>query len=712
MDPLGNTTDYVYECDVGSNETCFTCVGLDECEYCGCATVEKNAGGPWGEVMDVIFGLLPIIVLVYVTVKKNPWPTTTSLPFSAFMLFLIRLMYYGSDVVLTCGSVVLGLHEAISPITIIAGAMFLFETMEATKCMPYMMREMKALTNGHPVSECMLIFCFAYMVEGASGFGTPVALGAPMLISTGHPKKQAVVTLLIFNTFATVWGAVGTPIWFGFGNLELTEDEFIEISYKSAICLCIGAFILVPLTLLIIVPWTLVKKNIAFIFLSLLVCVGPSTGIAFVSYEFPSLMGGLVGCCITAVLIKFRVGLSPLDPADMPNRDPNEIGTVSERSIVAEYYSSIKEQEEANNCCETSAAEKKIDGSSDESSEEKPKSSNEDIPDEKAAAANADSVEITASFTGAGKEDTNNDADPALQTGENGEDSEIRPDDERVASVEDFVDVTLGPRKPFGREYVVELLGRTFPIWGVVLLLIITRIPQIGIKDYLKLKEPYFEIVFNTYGVFRLSASLVFQLINILTYPNLNWNYELLYTPFIIPFVLISLITMVMYRRDMDVRARDVFGTVGNRLVNPFIALLGALSLVQLLIKIDTEAPAYILGTVLADWFRQGFVVIAPLLGALGSFFSGSTTVSNLTFGAIHVIAAESIGVSTTSMLALQAVGASAGNGICLNNIISACTITGLQIGEGEILGQTYKYVFSNTTIATIVMLAFFIRFN
>jgi lactate permease len=45
------------------------------------------------------------------------------------------------------------------------------------------------------------------MVEGASGFGTPVALGAPMLISTGHPKFESVIVLLIFNTFARVWGA-------------------------------------------------------------------------------------------------------------------------------------------------------------------------------------------------------------------------------------------------------------------------------------------------------------------------------------------------------------------------------------------------------------------------------------------------------------------------------------------------------------------------
>ena len=82
-----------------------------------------------------------------------------------------------------------------------AGAICLFETMESTRCLPYMMREMKVLTGGHPVAELTVIYSFAMMVEGASGFGTPVALGAPMLISLGHPKFECVVVLLLMNTF-------------------------------------------------------------------------------------------------------------------------------------------------------------------------------------------------------------------------------------------------------------------------------------------------------------------------------------------------------------------------------------------------------------------------------------------------------------------------------------------------------------------------------
>lgn len=501
-----------------------------------------------------------------------------------------------------------------------------------------------------------------------------------MLISTGHPKFESVVVLLIFNTFATVWGAAGTPIWFGFSGLA-SEEEFAEVSFRAGTALAIGAFVLVPLCLSFLVPFALVKKNIVFIFLSLLVCIGPSTGIAFVSYEFPALVGGLVGCSLTSVLIRYKIGISPLEPSDQPERDPNDIGTVSDLSIVASYH----------------AESDRINLSSNNRNEVADYSENEDQPIRNPEQSPRSSIESA-------NRDKNQDVF---------EDSLINAATIRQMSIGDYVDSVLGPRIPFGGAYVMELAGRTFPIWGVILLLILTRIPQFRIKPYLTLTEPYFEIDLNTYGIFRLSASLVIQLDNILTYPGLNWKYELLYVPFVIPFVIISVATMIIYRKDMgETRPLDVFGVVITRLINPFIALLGALSLVQLLVQAETEAPAYVLGTILAAWFKQGFVVISPLLGALGSFFSGSTTVSNLTFGTIQVIAAEAIGISKTSMLALQVIGASAGNGICLNNIISACTITGLTVGEGEILTKTYKFVFSNTTIATIVMLTFFIRFN
>lgn len=122
---------------------------------------DQPEGGPWGPAMDVILCLLPIAFLLVATLKRNPLPTTVSLPAAAVMLLLVRLMYLGSDPLLVCASIIQGLHEALAPLSIMCGAIFLFETMESTLCMPFMLREMKALSKGHPIAETMLLFCFA-----------------------------------------------------------------------------------------------------------------------------------------------------------------------------------------------------------------------------------------------------------------------------------------------------------------------------------------------------------------------------------------------------------------------------------------------------------------------------------------------------------------------------------------------------------------------
>ena len=88
--------------------------------------------------MDVFLALLPVIFLIYVTMKNQPWSTTVSLPTAALLLAFIRLSYFQSDPVLVGGAIILGLHEAITPLTIMAGAVTLFESMEVTYCLPYM----------------------------------------------------------------------------------------------------------------------------------------------------------------------------------------------------------------------------------------------------------------------------------------------------------------------------------------------------------------------------------------------------------------------------------------------------------------------------------------------------------------------------------------------------------------------------------------------
>jgi hypothetical protein len=106
-------------------------------------------GGPWGGFMDVVLCLFPIIFLVYATLKKNPLPTTKSLPLAAAMIWVIRIAYLNADPAEVTSQAISGALSAVTPITIVGGAIFLFDSMESAHCIMWMRFQMEALTDGH-----------------------------------------------------------------------------------------------------------------------------------------------------------------------------------------------------------------------------------------------------------------------------------------------------------------------------------------------------------------------------------------------------------------------------------------------------------------------------------------------------------------------------------------------------------------------------------
>ena len=77
------------------------------------------------------------------------------------------------------------------------------------------------------------------------------------------------------------------------------------------------------------------------------------------------------------------------------------------------------------------------------------------------------------------------------------------------------------------------------------------------------------------------------------------------------------------------------------------------------------------------------------LVGALGSFVSGSATFSHLMFGALQESVAESVGVSPEVVLAQQVGGANAGNMVCVTNVVTVAAVGGLLGAEGAIIRVT-----------------------
>jgi len=83
------------------------------------------------------------------------------------------------------------------------------------------------------------------------------------------------------------------------------------------------------------------------------------------------------------------------------------------------------------------------------------------------------------------------------------------------------------------------------------------------------------------------------------------------------------------------------------------------------------------------------YPLFAPSVGALGAFIAGSNTVSNLMLADFQFNVAGALGISSAMMVALQAVGAAAGNMIAIHNVVAASATVGLLGREGITLRKT-----------------------
>ncbi len=95
------------------------------------------------------------------------------------------------------------------------------------------------------------------------------------------------------------------------------------------------------------------------------------------------------------------------------------------------------------------------------------------------------------------------------------------------------------------------------------------------------------------------------------------------------------------------------------------------------------------LATLMSGTIGEGWPLAAPLIGALGSFISGSATFSNMMFSLFQFSVADQISAAPDVILALQVLGANAGNMVCVLNVVAAASVVGLSGKEGQIISIT-----------------------
>jgi lactate permease len=508
--------------------------------------------------MDLIVSLLPIVFLIFIMTKKNSVPSRRALPVTAVLMYFLSLIFLKQEPIQTNAAVIDGLLTALTPISIITGAIFLFKTMEKTGAMDVIRDWLNGISS-NKVAQLMIIgWAFSFMIEGASGFGTPAALAAPILVGLGFSPLSAALFTLILNSVPVSFGAVGTPTWFGLSEIaNLSLIEISEIGMKSAIIHSVAALIIPIIALKFVLDWKSIKKNWLFIYMSIVATIIPYLIVASFNYEFPSLLGGFTGLLFTILAAKKGWGLRSEEESEYKGK------THSTKTIVKSL----------------------------------------------------------------------------------------------------------------------------FPLWGTLVVLVFTRVPFLGIKALLNMAEPSISLELGNLGIFSISSSLILKLNKIIG-TEAVWDYKMLYVPSLIPFILISIVTFLVFKTKKEV-IRSIIGETAHQMDSPVRALLGALVFVNLIMLGGENSPAMIIGGGLSRAFGWGWTFFAAYLGALGAFFSGSNTVSNLTFGGIQDSIASGLNLNRTTILAAQSVGGAMGNMVCINNIVAVCSVLGLVNSEGKILKKT-----------------------
>ncbi len=232
----------------------------------------------------------------------------------------------------------------------------------------------------------------------------------------------------------------------------------------------------------------------------------------------------------------------------------------------------------------------------------------------------------------------------------------------------------------------------TFKAWLpyllIAVILLITRIPSFGLKDFL--------------------SGLEIKIPGLFGQANLDYSLKWAYLPGTIPFMLVAILTHFLFKMKKKAIV-TAWKTTFKQISGATIALIAGVAMVQIMLQSGTDSQESMISSLagaVANVSGQGYPYFAMLIGMLGSFISGSATVSNILFSSFQYEVAEIIGVSQILIISLQTIGAAAGNMICINNIVAVSATVGCFGAGGKIIRINAIPAFLYYVVITLIIMA------
>jgi len=543
-------------------------------------------------IFEWITALMPIVaVLVLLVIMRLP--ASVAMPLSLVLTAGLAFFVWQLDATRIMAATLQGLVIAVTTVWIVYGAIGMMNTMKEGGGMNAIRSGFVNITPDPRIQVLIVGWLFVSFIEGASGFGTPATVAAPLLIALGFPPIAAVVIALSADVSAVTFGAVGTPALIGIGNglsLDVNQPETIEFLTSVVLqTVLIDMFVglLIPFILILMLTRFFSKEKsikpalevfpIAII-AALVYSIPAYIWTLILGFEFGGMLGGLTGLVILVAMARKGILM------------PKRVWT--------------------------------FDGYADEIEQ----------PLEKPS-------------VGKGKREL--------------------------------------PQWKAWAPYLI-----------LTIFLVLTR------------TVPFLN---------ELARSVRIDLPNIIGVEGISTSWEPFYSPGFM-FILTMIATFFLHNMSWS-QVTSVFKATTLGVVGTAITLAASVPMVRIFIHSENGGAGLAsmpveLATAAADTFGGVWPLVAPWIGALGAFVSGSATFSNMMFSSLTTNVAESVGLNETLALSMQMAGANAGNMICVLNVVAVASVAGLLGKEGTIIRYTLMpmiYYVTATGLVGLMLATFFL---
>jgi lactate permease len=261
--------------------------------------------------LSTLLAAIPIVLLL-ITLGLLEWKAHWAALTGLCAALIVSIVVYGMPVATAIGAAVDGAAYGLFPIGwIVLNAVFLYNLTVAAGQFEIVKMSVARLSADRRVQALLVAFSFGAFIEGAAGFGTPVAITAALLNGLGFTPLYSAGLSLIANTAPVAFGAIGTPI------LTLAAITDIPVALLSAM-----AGRQLPIVSLIVPAWLVVTmsgwRGLRGVWPAVLVSGGSFAIVQFLwsNYVGPELVDIIGGLVSLACLGLFCVWWKPRESWD------------------------------------------------------------------------------------------------------------------------------------------------------------------------------------------------------------------------------------------------------------------------------------------------------------------------------------------------------------------------------------------------------------